>query len=88
MRKFLLNVTITCYDVEQSDAPRFHKGNWINFGVTLFAGLLLLFQHTRYVLTNKAREKKWNAMSDAQKKEYVQNTKDEGSNRLDHRFRI
>ncbi|KAI9366609.1 major facilitator superfamily domain-containing protein [Pilaira anomala] len=73
---------------QQDDAPRFRKGNWINFGITAFAACLLIFQHTRYVLTNKLREEKWNKFSEAEKKDYIQNTRDEGSNRLDHRFRI
>lgn len=53
-----------------------------------FSGVLLIFQHTRYTLTNRRREKKWNALSDSEKKEYDETTKDEGSNRLDYRFRV
>ncbi|KAG2229672.1 hypothetical protein INT48_008904 [Thamnidium elegans] len=73
---------------QQDDAPRFYNGNWINFAVTAFSGILLIFQHTRYVLTNKRRTQKWNALSDTEKKHYIQNTKDEGSNRLDYKFRV
>jgi len=73
---------------EANDAPRFFRGNWINFGIMLTAGVLLIFQHFRYVLTNKLRQRKWNSFSDAEKQEYLKNTKDEGSNRLDYRFRI
>ncbi|CAO3642004.1 unnamed protein product [Mucor fragilis] len=73
---------------QASDAPRFFRGNWINFGVMLTAGILLIAQHFRYVLTNKLRQRKWNSLSDADKQEYLKNTKDEGSNRLDYRFRI
>lgn len=54
----------------------------------LTAGILLIAQHFRYVLTNKLRQRKWNSLSDADKQEYLKNTKDEGSNRLDYRFRI
>jgi hypothetical protein len=74
--------------IEASDSPRFFRGNWINFGITLTAGIFLIIQHTRYVLTNKSREKKWSSFSDDEKKEYLKNTKHEGSNRLDYRFRI
>ncbi|KAI8072145.1 major facilitator superfamily domain-containing protein [Gilbertella persicaria] len=73
---------------QQDDSPRFFRGNWINFGICVSTVLLVLFQHTRYVLTNNYREKKWNSMSDSEKKEYLKNTKDEGSNRLDFRFRL
>jgi hypothetical protein len=52
------------------------------------AAVLLIFQHIRYTTTNKIREKKWNSLTDAEKKDYLNNTTDEGSNRLDYRFRI
>jgi len=63
-------------------------GNWVNFGLMATAALFFVFQRTRYSLTNKIREKKWNAMSDDEKKEYLRNTKSEGSNRIDFRFRL
>lgn len=39
-----------------------------------------------YVLKNKSRDKKWNSMSEEERLEYLQNTKDEGNKRLDFRF--
>ncbi|KAG2197908.1 hypothetical protein INT46_003215 [Mucor plumbeus] len=73
---------------QASDAPRFHVGNWVNFGLMTIAGIFFIFQRTRYSLTNKIRANKWNAMSDNDKKEYLRTTKSEGSNRLDFRFRL
>ncbi|CEP17471.1 hypothetical protein [Parasitella parasitica] len=73
---------------QADDAPRFFRGNWINFSITLAAGIFLLVQHVRYTLTNKLRENRWNSFSDDEKKTYLESTKDEGSNRLDYRFRI
>ncbi|KAI8985035.1 major facilitator superfamily domain-containing protein [Pilobolus umbonatus] len=70
------------------DAPKFVRGNWVNFGIIAASGFLLLVQHTRYTLTNKLRNKKWSNMTDADKKSYLENTKDEGSARLDYRFRL
>lgn len=91
-RKFYINNNIlfllTYFTLEQNDSPRFYKGNWINFGIMAATAALLLLQHTRYTLTNKRRQNKWNALSDSEKKEYTENTKDEGSNRLDYRFRV
>ncbi|KAI7888304.1 major facilitator superfamily domain-containing protein [Mucor mucedo] len=72
----------------QSDSPRFHKGNWINIGLLAGASLLFLSLRARYALTNKARMRKWNNFSDEQKKEYSNTTKDEGSDRLDFKFRL
>ncbi|KAI9304489.1 major facilitator superfamily domain-containing protein [Cunninghamella echinulata] len=72
----------------QYDAPRYHTGNWINIALTLITTFLFLFQHFRYKLTNKYREKKWNALSDKEKKQYIETTKDLGSNRLDYRFNV
>jgi hypothetical protein len=79
---------LTYYITEASDAPRFHVGNWVNFGLMTIAGIFFVFQRTRYSLTNKIRANKWNAMSDNDKKEYLRTTKSEGSNRLDFRFRL
>jgi hypothetical protein len=39
-----------------------------------------------YTWRNSTREKKWNAMSQDEKHEYLKNTKDEGNKRLDFRF--
>ncbi|KAF7721586.1 hypothetical protein EC973_004457 [Apophysomyces ossiformis] len=73
---------------QDSDAPRYRTGNWINIGLTIATIFLFLFQRFRYSLTNVWREKKWNNMSDEERKRYLQTTKDVGSNRLDFRFRL
>jgi hypothetical protein len=39
-----------------------------------------------YTWRNKTRENKWNAMTEAQRLEYLATTKDEGNKRLDFRF--
>lgn len=72
----------------QYDAPRYHHGNYINIALTLVTIVLFIFQHFRYKLTNNYREKKWNSMSDKEKKVYLETTKDIGSNRLDYRFKV
>ncbi|KAI8062955.1 major facilitator superfamily domain-containing protein [Thamnidium elegans] len=73
---------------QENDAPRFHTGNWINFGIITASAIMFIFQRFRYSYTNKYRSQKWNAMSDERKKEYLKSTTDEGSNRLDFRFRL
>jgi hypothetical protein len=71
-----------------SDSPRFHRGNWILVGITLANGFFFLFQRYRYMLTNKYRQKKWDNMTDEQKRVYNETTKHKGSNRLDYRFHL
>ncbi|CAO3677210.1 unnamed protein product [Rhizopus stolonifer] len=73
---------------QESDSPRFIRGNWINFGLMVFSAILLLIQHVRYVSANRYRSKKWDSLTELQKEKYIQTTKDEGSDRLDFRFRI
>lgn len=87
---YLLCLIDSVFDTqtEQSDSPRFIRGNWANFGIALAAAVLLIIQHVRYTLTNRYRSKKWNSLTESEKEDYIKNTKDEGSDRLDYRFRI
>ncbi|KAI8149747.1 major facilitator superfamily domain-containing protein [Fennellomyces sp. T-0311] len=71
-----------------SDAPRFPTGNVVCIILNVIAMGLFISQRVRYSMTNKYREKKWNAMSDSDKEHYNKTTKHKGSNRLDFRFRI
>ncbi|KAI9259673.1 major facilitator superfamily domain-containing protein [Phascolomyces articulosus] len=71
-----------------SDAPRYPKGNLVCIICNVITVFLFLSQRARYSLTNKYRAKKWNAMSDSEKKQYNKTTKHKGSDRLDYRFRI
>ncbi|KAI9498203.1 major facilitator superfamily domain-containing protein [Zychaea mexicana] len=71
-----------------ADAPRYPVGNVVCIILNVVAIGLFISQRLRYSLTNKYREKKWNAMTDAEKTNYYKTTKHKGSNRLDYRFRI
>ncbi|CAO3579366.1 unnamed protein product [Absidia cylindrospora] len=73
---------------QTSDAPRYHRGNWILAGISIACAILLIFQHFRYKYTNQSRERKWNAMTEDEQKNYLATTKDQGSDRLDFRFDI
>ncbi|KAH8553186.1 major facilitator superfamily domain-containing protein [Umbelopsis sp. PMI_123] len=70
------------------DAPRFYHGNKILIGLCLATIILFLGQRTRYVLTNKYREKKWNSMTRKQRQDYDLTTSEKGNDRLDFRFRL
>jgi len=39
-----------------------------------------------YILQNKRREKKWLALSEEERRDYVNNSTDQGNKRLDFRF--
>jgi predicted MFS family arabinose efflux permease len=73
---------------QDSDAPYFHKGNWINIGLQVATVVLFLGLRYRYALTNHIRAKEWNAMTEEEQKHYNETTKDLGSNRLDFQFRL
>jgi hypothetical protein len=68
------------------DAPKYRRGNKqlvaiVSTNVVIY---ILVGQYYRWV--NSRRDKTWNAFTEEQKKEYVDNTKVEGNKRLDFRF--
>ncbi|KAI9269149.1 major facilitator superfamily domain-containing protein [Phascolomyces articulosus] len=71
-----------------SDAPRYPTGNTVCIILNIAAFGLFITQRVSYSISNKRREKKWNALSDTEKEEYNNTTKDRGNRRLDYRFRI
>jgi hypothetical protein len=70
----------------EDDKPLYHRGNSVLIGTNVLALFLFIFARVYYTLRNKSREKKWSAMSQYEKHEYLKSTKDEGNKRLDFRF--
>lgn len=70
----------------EDDKPRYLRGNSVLIGINLLAISLFVFAKVYYILRNRSREKRWNAMSAEQKAEYLETTTDEGNKRLDFRF--
>lgn len=68
------------------DKPLYHRGNMQIVAINCLAIALYGFAKVYYVFRNKQREKKWAAMSQEQKDDYIQNTTDQGNKRLDFRF--
>ncbi|KAI1483721.1 MFS general substrate transporter [Daldinia eschscholtzii] len=68
------------------DAPLYRRGNRQLIGI--LAGNIGIYGLTKvyYVLRNRYRDKKWNAMTAEEKLEYLSTTTDEGNKRLDFRF--
>lgn len=69
-----------------SDAPLYHHGNTILIAIDVAVLFIFLFTKLYYVLKNRSRAKRWDAMSEIQKAEYLSTTKDSGNKRLDFRF--
>lgn len=68
------------------DAPQYRRGNRQLLAIAVMNIALYVLVKAYYVWRNKSRDKKWNAMSEEQKLEYLATTKDEGNKRLDFRF--
>ena len=68
------------------DAPLYHRGNSVLFGLNCLAIVLFLSTKLYYTWKNRIRERKWNAMTAEERQDYLDHTKDEGNKRLDFWF--
>ena len=68
------------------DKPLYHRGNNILFALDIASIVLFIITKVYYILKNRSRARKWNALTEEQKQDYLNNTKDEGNKRLDFRF--
>jgi hypothetical protein len=70
----------------EDDKPFYRRGNRTLIGINVLGIGLFLFAKAYYVWKNKIRDKKWNAMTKEEQNDYIANSKDRGSRRLDFRF--
>ncbi|KAL4804756.1 major facilitator superfamily domain-containing protein [Aspergillus unguis] len=70
----------------EDDSPRYKRGNRALVALVSMNIVIYLLTKGYYLLVNKRRQKKWDAMTENQKLEYLATTKDEGNKRLDFRF--
>lgn len=70
----------------EDDKPYYRRGNRTLIGINVLGISLFLFAKAYYVWKNKSRDKKWNAMTKEEQNDYIANSKDRGSKRLDFRF--
>ncbi|TID16702.1 hypothetical protein CANINC_004154 [Pichia inconspicua] len=68
------------------DAPLYHKGNSILFGLSIALIPVLSLTKVFYCWLNKRKAIKWDKMSETEHDSYIENTNDSGSKRLDYRF--
>ncbi|OAG37245.1 hypothetical protein AYO21_08544 [Fonsecaea monophora] len=77
----------------QDDAPGYKRGNRVLLAVNLINIALYLGTKTYYVLRNRRRDRRWNAMTETQQLQYLARTRSRGekdrevgNKRLDFRF--
>lgn len=63
-----------------------YRGNRILVAITSFNILLFFFVKFYYIKRNERRQKAWNSMTGDQQVDYIKNTKDEGTKRIDFKF--
>jgi len=71
---------------QADDAPRYRRGNRALLSILITNIFLYLLAKAYYIWRNKSRDKKWNAMSEDEKLNYLATTTDQGNKRLDFRF--
>ena len=68
------------------DKPLYHTGNAVLFGLALAMFPILLGTKYFYWYLNKKKDEKWSQMTIEEQDDYIKNTTDTGSSRLDFRF--
>lgn len=71
---------------QSDDAPRYRRGNSLLIVLDVSAIALFVATKLYYISRNRSRARRWDAMTDEQREEYLRTTKDEGNKRLDFRF--
>lgn len=77
---------IAYFIYRDDDKPKYRRGNTALFAINILAIVLFLVAKAYYVWENKRREMIWNSMTEREKTDYVKDSKDHGSQRLDFRF--
>ena len=68
------------------DAPLYKRGNKDLLAIVSMNIVWYLFTKAYYIWRNKQRDRKWGAMTEEERLNYLATTKDEGNKRLDFRF--
>ncbi|KAL1836228.1 hypothetical protein VTJ49DRAFT_5409 [Mycothermus thermophilus] len=80
------SATIGANIYRADDAPRYQRGNRQMLAILCMNIVVYCLVKTYYVLRNRYRDRKWNAMTEEERLNYLATTTDEGNKRLDFRF--
>ncbi|KAF7588748.1 hypothetical protein BBP40_005244 [Aspergillus hancockii] len=70
----------------EDDRPYYRRGNKVLLAIVAWNVVMTVFIKCYYIWRNNSRDRKWNAMSEEEKDQYLRATSDEGNKRLDFRF--
>ncbi|EAW21750.1 putative transporter [Aspergillus fischeri NRRL 181] len=70
----------------ENDKPYYRTGNKVLIALSVYSLVLFVVARFYYEWRNKTKTQKWNAMSSAEREEYLSANKDLGNKRLDFRF--
>ncbi|OJK01736.1 hypothetical protein ASPACDRAFT_51496 [Aspergillus aculeatus ATCC 16872] len=88
----LYNITIQLSGIASSniyrddDKPYYHRGDGQLIAINVATIVVYVLAKVYYAKRNQWKQDKWAAMTDEQKADYLENTKDEGNKRLDFFF--
>ncbi|KAF2089557.1 putative MFS transporter [Saccharata proteae CBS 121410] len=68
------------------DKPLYHRGNTDLIIINFLSIGIFLFTKVYYVMRNRARDRKWAGMTEDERNDYIRNSPDKGTKRLDFRF--
>jgi hypothetical protein len=84
---FVQASSVTAANIYRADdAPYYRRGNRQLLGILCMNIVLYGLVKTYYVLRNKQKDRKWNAMTPEERLDYLASTTDQGNKRLDFRF--
>lgn len=71
----------------EDDRPAYRRGNRVLLGVNVFSIFLIVATKAYYMWRNKQRARKWNALTEDQKTQYLEDHKEvTGPSRLDFKL--
>ncbi|KAM0802956.1 major facilitator superfamily domain-containing protein [Usnea florida] len=88
----LYNMTVQASSVigsniyRNDDKPLYRKGNKVLIGICVYNMALFIGAKVFYIVKNRSRRQKWDAMTAEEKQTYLETTTDKGNKRLDFRF--
>ncbi|OKL60501.1 hypothetical protein UA08_04331 [Talaromyces atroroseus] len=68
------------------DAPLYHRGNTVLIIINILVIILFVLTKLYYVSRNRWKAKKWAALTEEERIDYMENTTDQGNKRLDFIF--